>query len=325
MSANGCPTERISSFVDSFLQPLVKTTRSFIKDTTHFLRVLRDIGQLPDDALLVTLDVTSLYTNIPHLEGKTAVERILAPHRDTNTIPTNFSLVLLLDAVLTMNNFEFNGENYLQTGGVAMGTKVAPYLANIFMAHFEETHVYTYHLQPLTWVRFIDDVFQIWTHGRRELDLFIQHLNDCHPTIKFTAEISSQSVNFLDTVVSINEDRNIITSLYCKPTDAHNYLLFSSAHPRHCLKSTPYSQFLRIRRICSLDTDFEENAVMIGRHFMRRGYPAPLVETALIRAYRTSRSDLLRDEAPLDTDDQPGTTEDNFFLISTFIPGFQAL
>ena len=66
LSSNGHPTERISEFVDNQLKPLVQTLPSYIKDTTHFLLQLQNLGPLPENAILVTLDVSSLYTNIPH-------------------------------------------------------------------------------------------------------------------------------------------------------------------------------------------------------------------------------------------------------------------
>ena len=71
-----------------------------------------------------------------------------------------------------------------------MGTKLAPSFANLFMGYFEDKFIYSYRLQPLLWKRFIDDIFFIWTHGEDELLTFVQHLNDCHQTIKFTLETS---------------------------------------------------------------------------------------------------------------------------------------
>ena len=56
--------------------------------------------------------------------------------------------------VLSMNNFTFNGDHYIQVGGTAMGTKVAPGFANCFMGDFEEQFVYPYRLQPLKYLRF---------------------------------------------------------------------------------------------------------------------------------------------------------------------------
>ena len=76
-----------------------------------------------------------------------------------------------------MNNFDFAGRHYLQVGGTAMGTKVAPSFANTFMGWYENIYVYTYHKQPHIWVRFIDDIFVIWTYGEDELQKFITYLS----------------------------------------------------------------------------------------------------------------------------------------------------
>ena len=69
VSSNSHPTERLSHFVDYHLQPLVHKLPSFVEDTNDFLNKLLTIGNLPANSLLVTLGVSSLYTNIPHKEG----------------------------------------------------------------------------------------------------------------------------------------------------------------------------------------------------------------------------------------------------------------
>ena len=63
---NGHPTEKISEFVDLHLQPHVNTLPSYLKNITDYLRKLQESGPIPPETLLVSLDVTSLYTNIPH-------------------------------------------------------------------------------------------------------------------------------------------------------------------------------------------------------------------------------------------------------------------
>ena len=68
VSGSGGPTERISSFIDSLLQPIAKKQDSYIKDTTDFVRFIENT-QLPDNAIIAALDVCSLYTNIPQEEG----------------------------------------------------------------------------------------------------------------------------------------------------------------------------------------------------------------------------------------------------------------
>lgn len=174
-----------------------------------------------------------------------------------------------------------------------MGTKVAPTVANLVMGKFEKDHVYTYHLQPRFWGRFIDDICALWTHGRTELDRFVAHLNTCHPTIKFTVAISDVANHFLDTTVLLDDNGIISTTVYTKPTDAHMYLHFQSCHPSHQKRGSPYSQLLRIKRICSKETDFLHNAKRLLQNYSQRGYPDHLLSEALDKALSVTRDSLL--------------------------------
>jgi len=316
VSANNSPTERISQLADFFLQPLVQTTKSYVRDTTDFINKIEALPQLIGDTTLCTIDVTSLYTNIPNDEGIAACRAKLYSARANNSVPSNDNILMLLRQVLTKNNFDFNERHYLQVGGTAMGTKVAPSFANLFMAHFEDKWVYPYRPKPLVWLRYIDDIFIVWPHGEPSLQEFISHLNSCHHSIKFTADLSPTSINFLDTTVKIDTNGKLYTDLYCKPTDSHNYLLFDSAHPQHCKRSLPYSQLLRVRRICTYIDDFDKNSLILASHFKRRGYPNEIIEEALIKARRADRN-LLLHPAPSDLDKKT----DSLFLIDTYHPG----
>ena len=73
------PTERISAFIDHHLQPIVTALPSYIKDTYHFLSLLNSVA-IPSNSniLMATVDVTSLYTSIPHAEGLKALKLFLA-------------------------------------------------------------------------------------------------------------------------------------------------------------------------------------------------------------------------------------------------------
>ena len=78
-----------------------------------------------------------MYTNIPHRESLQAVKNLLTRERPSSYKPSNTYILKLLELVLTLNNFQFNYKNYLQVNGTAMGTRVAPTYANIFMFEFE--------------------------------------------------------------------------------------------------------------------------------------------------------------------------------------------
>ena len=121
---------------------------------------------------------------------------------------------------------------------------------------------------------------------------FLEQINSFHPSIKFTAETSTQQVSFLDTTV-ILEGNNIYTDLYTKPTDTHQYLSPDSCHPRHCTTSIPYSQALRCRRICSRDEDFEKRTRELKTHLLARGYQSTTVDTQIQRASRLPRTEAL--------------------------------
>ena len=130
-----------------------------------------------------------------------------------------------------------------------MGTKMAPSYANIFMGHLERQLLMSVPLKPHMRLRFIDDIDIQWRHGHKDLQDFLEKANTFHKSIKFTSEISNENHIFLDTVSRI-EGNKLVTDLYSKPTDSHQYLLPTSCHPRHCCKNILYSLALRIRRIC---------------------------------------------------------------------------
>ena len=73
----GFYTENISSFLHHHLQPIAQKANSFIKDTNHFLRKIKSLGQLPEGAVVCTIDVVGLYPSIPHEEGLASLRRFL--------------------------------------------------------------------------------------------------------------------------------------------------------------------------------------------------------------------------------------------------------
>ena len=171
------------------------------------------IGDIPDGALLCTVDVVGLYPSIPHDEGLEAMRRALNSRQDPS-ISTG-SLVNLGKVVLENNVFEFGGRIFRQKLGTAIGTKFAPAYANLFMADLEKRLLDGAVDKPLVWLRYIDDVFLIWTHGKSKLDSFLEYLNGFHQTTKFTSESSMEKVSFLDVMV-VKRGGILETDLYCK-------------------------------------------------------------------------------------------------------------
>ena len=166
---------------------MVPNLDSFWQDSPHAIRDLmaeNAKGPQPAQCIPVTADVTSLYSNIPLKEG-----------------------------------IIFNGQHFLQLIGTAMGTRVAPTFACIFMGWLETLILATWMgSQPHLWKRYIDDGFFLWYGTEEELLKFIEHCNSSHETIKFTFEYNFQtrSVDFLDIHIWIDHDGWIQTDLFQK-------------------------------------------------------------------------------------------------------------
>ena len=179
----GTLTENISSFIDSILQRLMQFIPSYFKDTTEFINELASAKTISPDVLLVTMDVASLHTNIPHFDGVDACSKFLNDHCVTD-ISTDVSCSLT-SFILTHSNFVFDDHNYLQTSGTAMGAILAQCFANLFMASIEQAFIDNSPLTPLFYARFIDDIFMIWTHGSEELEQLTTRDNSTLPSMKF--------------------------------------------------------------------------------------------------------------------------------------------
>ncbi|CAN7978991.1 unnamed protein product [Ixodes persulcatus] len=295
ISGTGTLTEPISSFIDRLISGIPPTFDSFVKDTNHFLSQISTVV-VPIGSFLVTLNVSSLYTNIPHDDGIASLIDAYESVRRQD-LPDCGTLATLARLVLELNSFEFNDNFFLQVSGTEMGTRMAPNYTNIFMNRLEKTFLSDRPLRPLFYRRYIDDIFLIWEHTEDQLLEFIRDFNSAHPDIKFTHTYSQAEVNFLDvTVLVVGE--SLKTKLYRKPTDSLKYLHYNSCHPRHCKTSIPYGQSHRFRRICSDEGDFNTNAAHLRSALIEQNYPPPVVDSAIERARALDRDKLLTGTPP---------------------------
>ena len=153
------------------------------------------------------------------------------------------------------------------------------------MAAAETEIISRSHLKPLTWKRYIDDVFSLWNINKGEISSFIELANNYHPTIKFTAEISDTEIIFLDTCVykgeRFNKESILDVRTHFKPTETFQYTHFTSCHPPGVRKGFIKGEALRLLRTNSSKTTFEENITQFKRRLRDRGYPDNLLENVL--------------------------------------------
>ena len=257
ISNNGTATENKSAFLDFHLKNIVSTTPHILEDTRDFLQRLNQIGDIPENALLVSFDVVGLYPHKPHDQGVKIMWRFLDKREDQSV--SSESLCKLPNIVLKHNYFELGKGFYQQILGTAIGTKFALHYANIFMAGLENETFEKSHVQPDLWLRYLD-IFCIWTEGLENSKEFFGFFNNFHRSIKFTMEYSQKQINFIDVLISKNENESsLVTSLFTKSTDSYQYLHATSCHRSIYKKSIPYGQAIRMKRICSNEVDIQRN------------------------------------------------------------------
>ena len=115
ISGNNSILENPRAYVEHHIAELATKHESYIKDTPDFLRKVEEEiikEELPDNSILVTVDVKALFTNIKHKEGAKATKEALNL-RHNKTVPTGF-IMRILEFVLNNNIFEFDGQLYSQ-------------------------------------------------------------------------------------------------------------------------------------------------------------------------------------------------------------------
>ena len=142
---------------------------------------------------MVAADVVELYPSILHETGLKALEKALK-NRSNKKVSTE-DLDKTAKFVLKNNYIEFNSKVKQQISGTAIGTKIAPPYACIFMDEVEISFLEAQEMKPSVWFRYIDDVSFIWTHGQERHDSFLEQLNRCNSYFEFTYESRKRSIH----------------------------------------------------------------------------------------------------------------------------------
>ena len=180
-----------------------------------------------------------------------------------------------------------------------MGTKMAVAFAVVFMAHIEKQLLAASPFKPTLWKRFIDDIFSVWTISEQEINDFVSFANNLHPTIKFTCDMSSERIVFLDTEIfkgprfAISKTLDVQT--HFKPTETFQYTHFSSYHLLSIKKGFIKGETLRLLRTnVSVKENFESMKRDFQSRLLDRGYPLEFIESILTDIDFSSRKAALQ-------------------------------
>ena len=318
ISASGSCLENIGKYVQHHINDFGSLHETFLKDTPHFLNFINEINQnqsFPENTFLVTMDVSSLYTNIPHKEGINSLRESFFEQNEASD-NSNFHkefVLRLLEILLRNNIFEFNGKLFRQLIGAAMGSSPIPNYANNFMAKHIDNTIFSIieniskeeNISLKLFKRFLDDLIFIFTGQSKTLHKILTEANNIHPSIKLSMNHTTinepdpcdcpkkDNIPFLDVSIYI-QNQKICTDLYKKPTDRNLYLLPSSCHPSDCFKNIPFSLALRIVKICSDSNKRDLRLSELKQMLLDRDYDESIIDSAIRRVLNIPREKALQ-------------------------------
>ena len=228
LSATGTYNYKLAKWLEEKLKPL-SINEYTITDAFDFADEIRNVSVNEDD-ILVSYDVTALFTNVPLDETiNILVNKAFADDWFNETYGLNLQkdqLVKSLQIATTNQFFQFDGQLYEQMDGVAMGSPLGPLMANVFMCHLEEKLAGD-GLMPHLYRRYVDDTLARMPNTNAAT-MFLTTLNGLHPSLSFTMELPvDDRIPFIGIEI-IKNGTKLETQVYRKSTNTGLLLHFNS-------------------------------------------------------------------------------------------------
>lgn len=286
----GAPAYKLAKHLNVLLR--VKsgfTPQHSLKNSLDLIDKVKDVI-IPPCAKLISLDVDSLFTNVPHQECLHILENMFEKQR---LVPgEREDLISLTNLCMNQNYFRFNNQYYRQKEGLAMGSPLSPLMADIFMDNFESENVVK---DPniLFYYRYVDDIIICWTGTLRQIDVFVNKLNSVHSKIKFKLELEeNKSLNFLD--INITRVNNKLEfQIYRKPTQTDIAIPSSSCHPIQHKLAAFRSYIHRLMTVPLSRDSYVKELNVIYQIAIANGYNKQLVDSLIAKKQRNNVRSLL--------------------------------
>ena len=184
LSAVNTPEYELAKWMEKKLKLFLNDKYS-VESSSQFVSELCKTRPNPSD-VYVSFDIKSLYTNVPLNEVIVVIFDTVYQETASSKlfIKSNITRRVFKNILKTCSEsiFLYNGKVYQQRDGVAMGSPLAPLLANWFVARIEERLLEdeahkTY--RPIMYKRYVDDIF-ITFKSIDERDKFFIALNEAH-------------------------------------------------------------------------------------------------------------------------------------------------
>ena len=288
-------TRGLSLILHEVLLPCLSYIKYIVKDTFDFQEKMQK--ECPNDCLLATWDIKSLYVNIKHTLFLDAVFYWITKFQTQLPLLSRFTIEFVMEGlkiILSYNYFTINNLYLHQLKGIAMGSPVAVVGSNLVVA-FLEMKMFNIlpQIYPADFVdffvrnyfRFLDDLAHKWLK-KFNIKEFSEILNSLDEDLKFLMDHLACNVNFLDVNITVKNGR-LFYDMYYKPTNSFSFLKYSSCHPKHTRNNIALSLGRRIVKIVSHERDIRLGE--LKEHLLQRNYPEPVINSAFSKLFEPSR------------------------------------
>nr|VZI40667.1 unnamed protein product [Spirometra erinaceieuropaei] len=286
VALKGSPTYNLAKWMFSKLKSLQGNSTTSVRSASQFLIDLRG-RRIQSDEIMVSFDVTSLFTSIPPNLAREVLRKRLEEAYDETQYALKIEHLMRLFEFCQQTFFTFAGETYEQIKGTLMGSPVSGLVAELVLQELEKI-AFLQH-EPVFWRRYVDDTFVIVK--KNMLQHFHSLINAVFPDIKFTwEEKQEQQLPFVDVFFRRNLNGELEMTVYRKSTNTTQFLGFHSnypvAHKRSCVKTL----FKRIQTYCSKPEDRTREARYLRDHFVQNGNPRAFIGCCLRGHHQRTRT-----------------------------------
>ena len=226
-----------------------------------------------------SLDVTSLFTNIPLKETTDIICNELFKNKELINGMDKSVFREFLTVAMTETYFIFDGNLYKQCDGVLMGSPLGPTFANSFLSFHEKNWILECpeEIKPIKYKRYVDDIF-ILCRDQEHHRKFLEYMNTRHENITFTEELEvNNTLSFLDVAIT-RTDEGFVTNLYRKNTFSGvftNFFSFLSIQYKASLVST---LLFRCFHLSSSTTIFHQEVERLRSILAKNSFPLEFVD-----------------------------------------------
>ncbi len=307
---------RSGSLLDNVTKPAVSSGWQYLKDSTTTIQYLESRYQdlrkkfRADEIYVVSFDVVAFYPSVPHDLALRAFEE--AREKLEISEEQFRSLKKILKFHLENAYFKFDGKFFRQKTGLPIGSSIGGPIACLALAKeedrlLEELKASNPDLAEIfEWYRrYLDDsVLMFGATSREEANRTAERLyvllKGMNPAFDFTSTGAVKNLVVLDISIECQEE-GLRLKNYQKPTDKRTLLAASSSHPDHVKRAIPYSVALRMRRLCTEESDFRLALVDQAWALLGRGHKEEHILDGFTRAVLKPRSEALQKKTRNDT------------------------